>query len=411
MVGGTDQAQRRLSAAAFKIEQFLQHLDKIAESGFPHDDGKTALADIRAVFVGLTQKQKGIPEGADPLITDQFFREVRDLVEIYTRVLGIILRSTNLRNNFEVYFPLKNLAKQFLGNGVRLLISSEWDFIPFTYPMNIEDVPNLILVGSPATEAQNLLVTPLAGHEIGHSVWAQEGVRDRLDERFKEVVEAYFKRQPKKLVRAIKAVPDLFQELYQEQVEDRLVRKAEEAFCDLVGLRLFGAAYMYAFEYYMAPGRAKVSPDYPSDSVRIEILRKCAKAYGVAVPADLFEGWKEPGLQQGANALYDIADDVLLECIDDLSEIVVELFDKANVGQPRQEKIQIVEKSFKRYEPFGGEAWFSEIVNALWICAAEMRLRDDVGAQKMLSLTEIALKSVEVSELQTEVVPEIRTVS
>lgn len=53
-------------------------------------------------------------------------------------ILGMILRSTNVRNPFELYFPFKRLAKTLLDGNVKLLMSSEWDFVPFTYPMNVE---------------------------------------------------------------------------------------------------------------------------------------------------------------------------------------------------------------------------------------------------------------------------------
>ena len=403
MAGGTDRSGRRLSAAALKVDQFLQHLDRVADSVFPHDDGRTALRDIRTAFEAQRELQSSIPEGASPDITDQFLREVRDLVRMYTRVLGIILRSTNLRNNFEIYFPLKKLAKQFLGDDVRLLISSEWDFIPFTYPMSFEAVPNLILVGSPATEAQNLLVTPLAGHEIGHSIWFQKAVGDALNDTIIEAVSKYFDVHPPKLKTAMSSLNGASIDIAQEQVEVSLKRKAEEAFCDIVGLKLFGSAYLFAFEYYMAPGRKHVSNEYPSDIVRINILKQSARIYDIPTPTDIFEGWEEPAIQRGANALYEIADIILSNCVSEILKIVDTIFKEADIESPREEKISEVLESFDRYEPYGGEAWFSEIVNALWKAASNMNLKNDDASVQFRALTEIALKSVEVSEIQTKV--------
>jgi hypothetical protein len=400
MAGGTEQSQRRLSAAAYKIEQFLHHLDKVAAGGFPHKDGETAIEDIREVFLKLRKTIKGIPAEADASLVVQYFREVRDQVAIYTRVLGIILRSTNLRNNFEVYSPLKRLACNFLGSDVRLLISSEWEFIPFTYPMNIKEVPNLILVGSPASEAQNLLVTPLAGHEIGHSVWASNRVIEDLKGKFSTAVKKYYSNVSETASKKGEVKDDLFADVDQTFVESLLQRKSEEVFCDLLGLRTFGASYLLAFEYYMAPGKSRVSRDYPSDICRLRLLQSYAHRNGIVAPSGVFEGWEEPGRQTLRDQrLYQISDEILISLAPDIEECVNDVVKKAQIATPDSERVKTIKACFERFEPFGEYSEYVEVINALWEIANDLDLRHQHDPQKLTHLTELALKSIEVSEI------------
>jgi hypothetical protein len=57
-----------------------------------------------------------------------------------------------------------------------VVISSEWDFSPLTYSLNVSVLPNFLLIGMPVPESGNALILPLAGHELGHSVWANDNL-------------------------------------------------------------------------------------------------------------------------------------------------------------------------------------------------------------------------------------------
>src|SRR6185437_1729082 len=68
--------------------------------------------------------------------------------------------------------------------------------------------------------------------------------------------------------------------------------QCEEAFCDFLGLRLFGESYLQAQAYMLAPNWPGERPlHYPSERQRAEYLVHVATAAGIAVPAgyvDLF---------------------------------------------------------------------------------------------------------------------------
>src|SRR3546814_8743121 len=77
-------------------------------------------------------------------------------------------------------FPIKRLVETAVSPDARLIMSSEWKFVPFTYPMTLDWLPGFALVGGPAPESDNVLIVPLAGHEIGHSAWRSKQLKDQL---------------------------------------------------------------------------------------------------------------------------------------------------------------------------------------------------------------------------------------
>src|SRR3546814_3823673 len=77
-------------------------------------------------------------------------------------------------------FPIKRLVETAVSPDARLIMSSEWKFVPFTYPMTLDWLPGFALVGGPAPESDNVLIVPLAGHERGHSAWRSTQLKDQL---------------------------------------------------------------------------------------------------------------------------------------------------------------------------------------------------------------------------------------
>src|SRR6056297_3434478 len=112
--GDVEHLKRRAWSAVYRYRQFLDALEKISESTFPHEDGKVALDYIRENFEieqrDLLERIQTIGDFNDDLIK-QLLPRARKLTSVYTRALGLILRSTNLRNNFEIYHALKKLSK------------------------------------------------------------------------------------------------------------------------------------------------------------------------------------------------------------------------------------------------------------------------------------------------------------
>lgn len=88
----------------------------------------------------------------------------------FTNYLGILLRSTNLRNSFEAYFSFEEMALALVGKPNRLILSSEWDAIPFYIPSPPAALEDFVIIGLPAFASRNSLLLPLAAHELSHAV-------------------------------------------------------------------------------------------------------------------------------------------------------------------------------------------------------------------------------------------------
>lgn len=398
MDGSTDGAWRRLNAALFKLEQFLSSIDSIAASDFPHADSEIALHQIRKHFEAKRSSIRSIPRGKDTAVDDlqEWLRDVRDEVRDYTKWLGIILRSTNIRNSFEIYYPLKRLAQKAVSKDTRLIFSSEWEFTPFTYPMNVAALPDFIIVGAPATESQNLLVVPLAGHEIGHSVWKNIKARPALKNDFEEKCRGFVDKNRSRFPSQRFEKKEVF---IIPIITAHLLDKAEEVFCDLVGLQMFGESYFYAFEYFMAPGINKSTPKYPPSLQRIRALVAYAERRKITIPKDLLSSWNqdvEP--VTGGPMPYEYADEILDDCLSTLIELCETTLDTREVITPNEKVIDAIDAAFRRGEPYGSKAKLSETINALWRIAREADASKPKGRSTIYFGIEVALKTIEVSE-------------
>jgi hypothetical protein len=176
-------AELRLAYAQRKLRAFIRAIKELQASEFPHQDSKAALLELGQHFQArLVRAERVLP--CDAFAVDETLSQINASVSRYTAFLGFLLRSTNVRNAFETYFPLKRLVCQIIEPATHLITSSEWLFIPFTYPMTLDALPNYVLVGAPAPEAGNTLIVPLAGHEIGHSAWRRHRIQDNIKSNF-----------------------------------------------------------------------------------------------------------------------------------------------------------------------------------------------------------------------------------
>jgi hypothetical protein len=391
----------RLASARRRVHAFLNEISTLEASEFPHLDGEHALREIRAHFADLAKDMRGQERGPLKTIRGACL-EVNLAIRRYTRILGFILRSTNVRNAFELHFPLKRLVTDVLGEQAKLIISSEWDFVPFTYPMNLDLLPNFVLVGGPAPESANALLTPLAGHEIGHSAWKSNGLSVRLRGSLDSEIRL-----------ALAEDPDLIALLNQQHgpdpqaaIIDTALKQLEEIFCDAFGLFIFGSAYAYAYEYLMYPGGHQRAISYPSDENRLKYLVRAARWYNLDLEKGPFELWprsKKIGGSDGKVAL--IVDKAVSRLVQRAFEEASRILSDADVKPPDLKMVELIRGSFARDVPSQAGGTLAEIVNAGWL-----HLRKEGGlaqSQNALAkfriLNEVMLKSVEVSEYKRRV--------
>lgn len=121
---------------------FLDEAERLIEAEFPYSYSEEALNRIRRLFERKLKLLEQLDEQSDPgTVQQECALALRDLFN-YVPLVGFILRSTNVRNAFEVFGPLLRLARNVLESQVardqrktRLVLSSEWDYSPFIYPI------------------------------------------------------------------------------------------------------------------------------------------------------------------------------------------------------------------------------------------------------------------------------------
>jgi hypothetical protein len=398
----------RLASARRRVRAFIDQIIELESADFAHLDGEDALKLIKAEFLPLREYLERLPPTADDASVNGACAQTSLMVARYTDILGFILRSTNVRNAFEVHFPLKRLVEAAVSPDARLIMSSEWKFVPFTYPMTLDFLPGFALVGGPASESGNMLIVPLAGHEIGHSAWRSHEVQDKVMDDLVAAVANALETMPGERDVVLKELEVGGSAL--ARLQNAVLRSAskqlEEIFCDLFALYVFGHAYLYAYEYFLAPGGETRAAYYPSSEDRVRYLLDAATALELDVEADLFDPWLEAKAPAAIadRAVLALADAAIAIVYPRLKELTFELLKGATISPPSESVIARVSDSLRRRVPDGDGGTLAEIVTAGWRNLRErggLALDDEAAEYQMLN--ELMLKSVEVSEFRLRV--------
>ncbi len=402
---GPGRNRLRLASAQRKLRAFLDQVEALEASDFPHGDAEDALATIKKKFLERRRQIERILPGS-PAVDTECESLIRAVTK-YTSTLGLILRSTNVRNHFEIYYPLRVLVEKLVP-GTKLILSSEWDLFPFTFPVGHMD--EFIFIGSPATEADDILIVPLAAHEIGHSVWNRHNIARKLDRYLSKAVVKHLQSQlpgmseefdtppasrrgPGKPSRPQETEAGAVQDAY-----DLAWEQAQEVFCDLIALYTFDDGYIYAHEHIMAPGGLYRDESYPDSQARVEYIRKGAEFWSVKYDPRAIAGWKPSEANEQDWAL-DVADAAVRDVVPQLIRITDRLMGR--VGIPRNDPVVVaqIRRCFQARIPYEKLALLSEIVSAGWqVLRNEGGLGAGADKKRHDSLQEVMLKSMELSE-------------
>jgi hypothetical protein len=268
------------------------------------------------------------------------------------------------------------------------------------------------MVGLPDSESDNALVTPTAGHELGHNIWEKQRLGDELQDDLVNAILTlisgkYWKQfstefsvsDPKQLT------TDLFAVQAWENSYIWSMAQSEELFCDLVGLFCFRESYLHAFEYLLAPWGMVREERYPSTKNRISVLVEAAKANAIEVPKDFSSNFSadptEPSL------LLQISDEATKGFVPKLAAIASEIAAKRGLV-PEPAEIPQIAADLKKCVPATGVRHFQNIISAGWLLRNDMDelwiadypiLRSE-PERKLRILNELLLKSLEVYELE-----------
>ena len=405
-----------------RLAEFLREIDRVSESEFPYEQSRASLGELRLIFENKLARLNQLDGGSDPAIVKQECALALNALFLYLPMLGIILRSTQVRNAFEVYGPLLRIARQILDRNpslstspTQLVFSSGWEYSPFIFP-DVPDLPGYALIEFPAPESGNPLLIPLAGHELGHSLWLRQDLPIVFSRRaHEETVNAITARidgftqifrLPSPLTPADLTTDTSVMQVY-EQSENWLICQAEESFCDFVGLRIFGIAYLEAFCYLLAPKLSSTrSENYPNNVVRASNLLEAARTFGITPPSGyeaLFENDVEPGYNDGDRFLIEVSDQALRGLIPDLIKHAGDLINGAGISLPEESNINAIVDRYKDGVPADNSNGLPDIINAAWRAFHHDDLWTDLHAQgrdKNEILKDLVIKNIEIFEIE-----------
>jgi hypothetical protein len=324
----------------------------------------------------------------------------------YTPLLGLIHRSKSSANPFEMYGPLLALGRQVIGREIRLVVSSEWDYSPFTMAHGTT-LDGFVFVGMPATIPDKALLIPLAGHEFGHSVWAVEDGRatfealvfgavwDRIRERLHEVC-SHCNVTDEAALLTLDGLRSW------RTARSWALLQTEELFCDLIGFRLFGTAYAQAFAYLLAPGLADHRvPSYPVVRTRAEVLQRAAARWELSLPAEFLAGFRPAPPINSGGLLGEIADAAALDLVDRTITEVEAHGRECGLRLPRAEVVDAVRQDLSMVVPSDRGATLAELLCAAWQVGTDSGTwasLPHILAERHRVLDDLVLKSAQIME-------------
>lgn len=367
-----------------RLTAFLEEVNKLLTSEFPYPHSKLALEKIEKLFKDELDRLKEFDKSAESI--NEACIKGLDNLYAYLPLLGFLLRSTNVRNAFEVFGPLLRLAGKVLEPGIqrinkrktRLVISSEWDFSPFTYEhKKIPILDDFLLIGLPAPESDNPFLFPIAGHELGHMYWEKRTLDGWIEIKVRQQVIqqllVMIENQPSEYKEVLPSQIDLnFYNIIAQPIKWAL-KQAQESFCDFLGVRIFGVSFLNAFAYLLAPGQSELrSPSYPNMLTRVENLIRAANSssYKMTILDDyatMFENQPEIYPKQVVNLQVELADKALEKLIPDLIEKADEVANSASIKTPSDIKEEKrIYRRLKKGAPAEGCESLADILNAAW---------------------------------------------
>ena len=404
-----DQSKRKLRNIEGTVHNLL-------EGDFPLEAGERALRRLLKVFEDLDLKLDRANRIKDATAIASLAGQINLKINQVLPVLGFILRSTNVRNAFELLEPFQAVSDCLLQGSPRLILSSEWDYVPFAYPQSLEDLQNFVLIGMPASECGNALLSPLAAHELGHALWINRGITGAVSATLQLNCEGlYFKNEVRfrQLFPEYKSDDIVAKDILPDSIAmsmDYAVYQAEELFCDMFAYAVFGESYLYAFSYILAPGIGRrPSSKYPTYKTRVSTLQDVALKEGVTLP-----GIGELSLSEDARSgfprdrfIIEMAEGSVATIVNALWDAIKDLIRASNLTRPVDTYATMHLKEYRMGVPGHEPRSLGDIVNAGW-----RYYREDIlpGAHKtnseeaFFNLNELLFKTMEVLEYRRRVI-------
>jgi hypothetical protein len=395
-----------------KLRNVCRTISVLLDGDFPLSSGQKALVKLRGIFTDLEGKLDRAHNLADSLTEARLSSLVNLKVYQTLPILGFILRSTNVRNAFELLDPLQSVADSVLQGRPQLLLSSEWEYVPFAYPQSLDDLKSFVLIGLPASEAASALLLPLAGHELGHAAWRNRGIGGGVHTTLQLKCEDSYNGQMTEFKRQFPEYDEtdfVNKEILPEAIAlsvEYAVFQAEELFCDMFAYALFGESYLYAFAYILAPGSGRLPGSrYPSHKARIETLIGIATREGSLLPDFASLGFSEDRTRGSGTPrdrfILRICEDSVKAITGSLWDSVCSLAIEGKIVRPNATMARKHLHEFKLGIPAHQPRSLGDIINAGWMYYREVQSERDASKslpERFDDLNEILLKTIEVLE-------------
>lgn len=403
-----------------KARAFIAQIDRILLSDFPHPATESALALIRTFFEGQLDRIIRAGSSNDPTLLESACTTTNQRIYQYLPILGLLLRSTNTRNSFEAYYAFAEIAQALIGPRASVIFSSEWDFSPLTYPMNVSVLPDYVLLGMPSPESSNALILPLAGHELGHSVWRNEQLENKFAAVVQNEAREYLKGSWSGFIQAfpehasIQPTDDelsnnMFLNFVISDIVQIALSQIEEIFCDGVGAHLFGQSYALAFHYLLAPSLGGSRPiDYPTMQNRADFI---ANLGGIDLTLHGFPDYKSefvdrlPKMPARETFTSSAADAIGIKLAATMySEAQSIVISKAKIFAAEPSAQAGILKKFQNGVPAREPRSLPDIVNAGWAYfQSEAPTFQESERELVEWISELILKSIEVLEFRSRI--------
>ncbi|MBF0324747.1 MAG: hypothetical protein HQL42_06700 [Alphaproteobacteria bacterium] len=426
-----------------RIEALKSEIDDLAAEVLPQEATRTALTKMGKELCDFLD---AIAPRFKHITTETLFRTKRkNLFDISVKLaafipqLGFLRRSAHERNAYEFYDPLRRIARKLFDDRVDVVLSSEWEASPLARHTGIEiGETKFVFIGLPVTEASNPLIIPLAGHELGHSLWSHiRWLEEELQSHKKELhsltgekraqveqhieqAEAPGMRLYHRIIEAVE--PHLNGDRFcphttekkicadipvKNDFYDQIINQVEEVFCDIVGIRMFGASYLYAFHYLLCPGvGTKYNNNYPETGHRYDVMFKVLRKFKGALgemPPDGPLWWHPVPTNLHADSLA-LSQTIIDSALPTLIDVVETLFSGKCIEMPRPDDVKPLKSRLALGAPIDAKSGetLQRLILAGWLAHQDHKVfPNDHGLndRRHAVIGELILKSIELLEI------------
>ena len=369
---------RVLDNTKTKLQSAIDLASELSRGDFPNEHARQALIELRNVFNDGLDALKSVDPSADPAVVKTLCAaESAKLFGLFP-YLGFLSRSTDTRNAFEIHGPLLRIVSKLLDPSSRLVISSEWEFSPFTWiPPKQTVLSDVVMIGAPASESWNALTLPLAGHELGHSVWARKDFASAIGPLVLDEILVYvegpgwtaYQRSFPEIKDRSAIRGDLVAQSTLAPCYEWAIKQCEEVFCDCLGLLLFRESFLHAFHYLIAPGLPyRRSFLYPPSNKRALLLERAANVSGIDVSHKFSTEFDDEAAPSDARAgvLVSVADAATASVMPIMLSIATDLVTNAGIVAASLDERKEIVNNFAVCVPPQRVSNLPAIVNGAW---------------------------------------------